>query len=229
MLLTTIVLTPLFCALSLATITLEELPSKLRAGSEYHIKWTQDRDYVSDHPIIIPTPSPVHEVPILISSPCATQRLWNLDLTHSEDNGEWFSHVCVVDHMLDFKTGENEIYWKVPAVRDDGLVLHQPTLSTPNGTCRYQNRTSMLTSWRNYRLSVRGMPVGPPEEDEWLPGTPAYAYSNTFRVVGGPTLYRRDIAVVTAGTLGVMVLVIGTAVVGVKVWRRKRGERAVAL
>jgi hypothetical protein len=73
------------------------------------------------------------------------------------------------------------------------------------------------------------MPVGPPEEDEWLPGTPAYAYSNTFRVVGGPTLYRRDIAVVTAGTLGVMVLVIGTAVVGVKVWRRKRGERAVAL
>jgi hypothetical protein len=74
------------------------------------------------------------------------------------------------------------------------------------------------------------MPVGPPEKDEWLPGTPAYAYSNTFRIVGGPTLYKREIAVVTAGTLGVMVLVIGTAVAGVKVWRRKRGEEgAVAL
>jgi hypothetical protein len=73
------------------------------------------------------------------------------------------------------------------------------------------------------------MPVGPPEKDEWLPGTPAYAYSNTFRIVGGPTLYKREIAIVMAGTLGVMALVIGTVVVGVKVWRRRTGEGAVAL
>lgn len=82
---------------------------------------------------------------------------------------------------------------------------------------------------RNYRLWIRGMPVGPPEKDEWLPGTPAYAYSNTFRIVGGPTLYKREIAIVMAGTLGVMALVIGTVVVGVKVWRRRTGEGAVAL
>jgi hypothetical protein len=57
---------------------------------------------------------------ILTSPLCATQRLSNLDLTHSEDAGEWFSHVRVVDHMLDFPIGENEIYWKVPAVKDNG-------------------------------------------------------------------------------------------------------------
>jgi len=73
------------------------------------------------------------------------------------------------------------------------------------------------------------MPLGPPEKDEWLPGTPAYAYSNTFRIVGGPTLYKEEIAVITAGTLGVMALVVGSVVVGVKVWRSRRGEGAVAL
>jgi hypothetical protein len=55
MLLTTLALAPLFYALTLAAITLEDLPSELKAGSEYHIKWTQDRDYVSCHPIINPT------------------------------------------------------------------------------------------------------------------------------------------------------------------------------
>lgn len=45
--LTTLTLTPLFYALSLATINLADLPSELRAGSEIHIKWNQDRDYVS--------------------------------------------------------------------------------------------------------------------------------------------------------------------------------------
>jgi hypothetical protein len=47
MLLTTIAVAPLFWALTLATITLEEIPSELRAGSDYYIKWTQDLDYVS--------------------------------------------------------------------------------------------------------------------------------------------------------------------------------------
>jgi hypothetical protein len=61
MLFTTLALTPLFWALSLATITLEELPSELRAGSEYRIKWTQNRDYVSYHPIIVPTLLSLHE------------------------------------------------------------------------------------------------------------------------------------------------------------------------
>ena len=85
-----------------------------------------------------------------------------------------------------------------------------------------------LNFCRFYRLWVRGMPMGPPEKDEWLPGTPAYAYSNTFKIVGGPTLYPKEIAVAIAATLGVMVLVVGTVAVGVKVWRKKR-EGAVAL
>jgi hypothetical protein len=46
--LTTIALAPLTWALSLATITLEPVPSELRAGSEYFIKWNQTRDYASD-------------------------------------------------------------------------------------------------------------------------------------------------------------------------------------
>lgn len=45
---TTIALAPLFWALSLATITLEPVPSELRAGSEYFIKWNQTRGYVSN-------------------------------------------------------------------------------------------------------------------------------------------------------------------------------------
>ena len=45
--LTSLALTTLFWAFGLATITLEDIPSELRAGSEYYIKWTQDRDYVS--------------------------------------------------------------------------------------------------------------------------------------------------------------------------------------
>ena len=72
------------------------------------------------------------------------------------------------------------------------------------------------------------MPVGQPEEGEWLPGTPAYDFSNEFRIVGGPRLYKKEIAVITAGTLGAMALVIGTVVVGVRVWRKRR-EGAVAL
>jgi hypothetical protein len=47
MLLTTIAIAPLFWALTLVTITFEDIPSALRAGSDYYIKWTQDRDYVS--------------------------------------------------------------------------------------------------------------------------------------------------------------------------------------
>jgi hypothetical protein len=43
MLLTTIALASLFWALTLATITLEDIPAELRAGSDYYIKWTQDR------------------------------------------------------------------------------------------------------------------------------------------------------------------------------------------
>ena len=56
--LTTLALTPLFYALSLATITLEDLPSELRAGSKVHIKWTQDRDYVSSIPTNPHRPNP---------------------------------------------------------------------------------------------------------------------------------------------------------------------------
>lgn len=81
---------------------------------------------------------------------------------------------------------------------------------------------------RQYQLWVRGMPMGPPEKDELLPGNPAYAYSNTFRIVGGPTLYKKEIAILTAGTLGAMVLVMGTVVVAVRVLRRRR-EGTVAL
>lgn len=81
---------------------------------------------------------------------------------------------------------------------------------------------------RVYKFYVRGMPVGQPEEGEWLPGTPAYDSSNEFRIVGGPRLYKKEIAVITAGTLGAMALVIGTVVVGVRVWRKRR-EGAVAL
>jgi hypothetical protein len=47
MLLTSIALASLFWALTLATITLEDIPAELRAGSDYYIKWTQDREYVS--------------------------------------------------------------------------------------------------------------------------------------------------------------------------------------
>lgn len=72
------------------------------------------------------------------------------------------------------------------------------------------------------------MPMGPPEKDELLPGNPAYAYSNKFRIVGGPTLYKKEIAILTAGTLGAMVLVIGTVVVALRVLRRRR-EGTVAL
>jgi len=42
--------------------------------------------------------------------------------------------------------------------------------------------------------------------------------------VGGPTLYKKEIVGVTLGTLLVMVLLIGTGVVGVKVWRRRRSQ-----
>jgi len=42
---TTIALAPLFWALTLATITPEDIPAELRAGSDYYIKWAQDRDY----------------------------------------------------------------------------------------------------------------------------------------------------------------------------------------
>lgn len=45
--LNTTALIPFFCILTLATITLEDIPSEVRAGSDYHIKWTQDHDYVS--------------------------------------------------------------------------------------------------------------------------------------------------------------------------------------
>lgn len=41
-------------------------------------------------------------------------------------------------------------------------------------------------------------------------------------------MYKKEIAVITAGTLGAMALVIGTVVVGVRVWRKKR-EGTVAL
>jgi hypothetical protein len=40
-------LASLSCAGTLATITLEDLPSKLKAGSIHEVKWSQDRDYVS--------------------------------------------------------------------------------------------------------------------------------------------------------------------------------------
>lgn len=73
------------------------------------------------------------------------------------------------------------------------------------------------------------MPVGPPEKNEWLPGTPAHAFSNRFQIIGGPTLYKREIAAVTLGTLGVMVLVVGAGVGGLRIWRRRRSEGGVAL
>ena len=57
MLLNALTLTPLFWALTLATITLEDLPHELRAGSEVHIKWNQDRDYVSASNILAHKPS----------------------------------------------------------------------------------------------------------------------------------------------------------------------------
>lgn len=53
------------------------------------------------------------------------QRLWNFDLTvltHEKNGDEWYKNVRVVDHMLDFEIGAHEIYWKVPALKDNGLV-----------------------------------------------------------------------------------------------------------
>jgi len=52
----------------------------------------------------------------------------------------------------------------------------------------------------------------------------ADARSKPFKIVGGPTLYKKEIVGVTLGTLLVMVLLIGTGVVGVKVWRRRRSQ-----
>ncbi|GAB7332697.1 hypothetical protein MBLNU13_g04445t1 [Cladosporium sp. NU13] len=165
--LTTIALAPLFWALSFASITLEPIPSELKAGSEYYVKWNQTRAY----------------------------RLWNFDLTvlTREKNGdEWYKNVRVIDHILDFEVGSHEFIGKI------------------------------------YKLNVHGMPMGPPQKDEWLPGTPAYEFSNEFRIVGGPKLYKKEIAAVTLGTLAVMTLVIGGAVVGVRVWRKRR-EGVVAI
>jgi len=120
--LTTIALAPLFWALSLATITLEPVPSELRAGSEYYIKWNQTRDYVSSR---TPNRSLFGEI-ISTNLRRHQQRLWNFDLTvltREKDGDEWYKNVRVVDHMLDFEVGAHEIYWKVPAFKDNGLVL----------------------------------------------------------------------------------------------------------
>ena len=127
--LTTIALAPVFWAFSLATITLDPVPSGLRAGSEYYIKWNQTRDYVSNSHQLNLYPSKYHDANLLHHQ----QRLWNFDLTvlTREKNGdEWYKNVRVVDHMLDFETGSHEIYWKVPAFKDNGLVFPAPVHET---------------------------------------------------------------------------------------------------
>jgi hypothetical protein len=53
------------------------------------------------------------------------------------------------------------------------------------------------------------------------------ARSNRFEIVGGPTLYKKEIAGVVGGTLVVMVLLIGAVVLGSRIWRRR--EAGVAL
>jgi hypothetical protein len=58
MFVTTNPLAPLFWAITLATITFEDIPSELRAGSDYYIKWTQDRDYGSGNTLTYITINP---------------------------------------------------------------------------------------------------------------------------------------------------------------------------
>lgn len=40
-------LASMFCERSLATITIEDLPSTVGVGATYEVKWYSDRDYVS--------------------------------------------------------------------------------------------------------------------------------------------------------------------------------------
>lgn len=64
-----IFLVSLFSKLSVATITIDELPLSLKSGTIYNIGWSSDRDYVSSTRV---SSSPL-EVPLTI--PSAHRRL----------------------------------------------------------------------------------------------------------------------------------------------------------
>ncbi|KAM0710060.1 hypothetical protein Q7P35_002422 [Cladosporium inversicolor] len=91
--LNTTALIPFFCILTLATITLEDIPSEVRAGSDYHIKWTQDHDY-------------------------NIQAFYLLHKPYIYPNFGVEQHV---PQPTNYTAGSHGLQWKVPAVKNNGV------------------------------------------------------------------------------------------------------------
>jgi uncharacterized protein (DUF2062 family) len=90
-------------------------------------------------------------------------------------------------------------------------------------------RTILTLSSSHYKLSLRtelnmsNIPL--PSETEPHGEISAAATSNELRIVGGPTLYKKEIVDVAVGTVVGIVLLVGAGAWGVRVWRRRRSAK----
>jgi hypothetical protein len=108
----------LFSALASATITIEDLPSAVRVGRRYDVKYSSDRDYVSS---ILPYASqPLHkDRREQIITLRFNQQIKKFLVMHWDDSESSVKPVGgIVDHFIKLDAGDTTTSWKVPAVKD---------------------------------------------------------------------------------------------------------------
>jgi uncharacterized protein (DUF2062 family) len=90
-------------------------------------------------------------------------------------------------------------------------------------------RSELTLSSRQYKLFVwtelnmSNIPL--PSDTEPHGEISAAATSSEFRIVRGPTLYKKEIVGVAIGTVIGIVLLVGAVAWGVRVWRRRRSAK----
>jgi hypothetical protein len=108
----------LFSALASATITIEDLPSAVRVGRRYDVKYSSDRDYVSS---ILPYASqPLHkDRSEQILTLRFNQQIKKFLVMHWDDSESSVKPVGgIVDHFIRMDVGDTTTSWKIPAVKD---------------------------------------------------------------------------------------------------------------
>lgn len=121
----TTALVPFFCALTLATITLEDIPSELRSGSDHYIKWTQDHDYVSARHPSINKHSSAQPTSTILTSLSNIKRIQAFYLLHKPSIQSNFGFEQHVLQATNYTAGSQDLKWKVPAVKDNGYVSYE--------------------------------------------------------------------------------------------------------
>lgn len=129
---TALFLTSLMITSTLANfhIEFENLPSKLRAGATYEVKWTATHEYVSSPHAIIYV-APITHIPHrILAVPFAidpdrqpSQQVKDFLLVHELPNQGGWDRVRVIDHYLDNMTdGKHSMLWKAPALKNQRFV-----------------------------------------------------------------------------------------------------------